>query len=131
MQESRGGETLTLSGIFSTIHSSTQNFSLFCYTSRDMEKIKKTSRQDHLGFLRKLGRKIFIYSSMGKRKKINIDAKARGSQQQKLSTKRHVRSRATKIWRGWHDLNCHPGWTQALQMRTGKEIALLPSPTIF
>ena len=33
-----------LFGIFSTIHSSTQNFSLFCYTSRDMEnKTKKTA----------------------------------------------------------------------------------------
>lgn len=86
MQESRG-ETLTLSGIFSTIHSSTQKLNLFCYTSRDMEK--KNSRQGHLGFLRKEGRKIFIYSSMGKRKKINIDAKARGLQQQKFSTKMH------------------------------------------
>ena len=39
---------------------------------------------------------------MGKRKKINIDAKARGSQQQKFSTEMHVRSRAKKIWRGQH-----------------------------
>lgn len=54
-----------------------------------MEKKKKNSRQGHLGFLRKEGRKIFIYSSMGKRKKINIDAKARGLQQQKFSTKMH------------------------------------------
>lgn len=53
------------------------------------KKKKKNSRQGHLGFLRKEGRKIFIYSSMGKRKKINIDAKARGLQQQKFSTKMH------------------------------------------